>query len=175
MGFEPMSQWHILGHAKILFVNSTMISRRIRFKAISSLSDAFSMLLRVANPLKYIKRLERLKISLYFIVHCPVWLKGSCRIYSHSWYTMQCQHFDTISCCSTDSWFVHRNCWSNGSILLHRADSVCSPHVTQRFLWQVSIHLYIGTCTLMCNSATLPFHYIQSWLKGSWLGEQMWD
>ena len=65
-GIEPPSEQHILGHAKILFVNSTMISRRIRFKAISGLSDAFSMLLWVANPLKHIKRSERLKICLIF-------------------------------------------------------------------------------------------------------------
>ena len=65
-GIEPPSEQHILGHAKILFVNSTMISRRILFKAISGLSDAFSMLLWVANPLKHIKRSERLKICLIF-------------------------------------------------------------------------------------------------------------
>lgn len=78
MGFEPMSQWHILGHAKILFVNSTMISRRIRFKAISGLSDAFSILLWVANPLKHIRRSERLEISFIFCIYiAPYWLKGS--------------------------------------------------------------------------------------------------
>ena len=63
-GMPPSSEQLILEHAKILFVNSTMISRRILFKAISGLSDAFSMLLWVANPLKHIKRSERLEISL---------------------------------------------------------------------------------------------------------------
>ena len=71
MGFEPMSQWHILGHAKILFVNPTMISRRIRFKSISSLSDAFSTLSWVANPLKGIKRLEGFILSLMFYSTLP--------------------------------------------------------------------------------------------------------
>ena len=77
-GIEPPSEQHILGHAKILFVNSTMISRRILFKAISGLSDAFSMLSWVANPLKHIKRSERLKIGLMFCIYiAPYWLKGS--------------------------------------------------------------------------------------------------
>ena len=62
----PSSEQLILEHAQILFVNSTMISRRIRFKAISGLSDAFYILSWVANPLKHIKRSGRLKISLIF-------------------------------------------------------------------------------------------------------------
>ena len=67
-GIEPPSEQLILWHAKILLVNSTMISRRIRFKAISGFSDAFSMLLWVANPLKHVKRSERLEISLIFSI-----------------------------------------------------------------------------------------------------------
>ena len=59
-GVEPSSKQLISSHAKILVVNSMMISHRIRFKAILSHSDAFSTLLRAANPLKYIERLERL-------------------------------------------------------------------------------------------------------------------
>ena len=41
-----------------------MISHRIRFKAIYRLSDAFSVLLWVANPLEYIKRLESVFLNL---------------------------------------------------------------------------------------------------------------
>ena len=63
-GVEPPSEQLILRHAKILLVNVKMISQNIRFKAIYKLSDAFSMLLWVANPLKHVKRLERLKIIL---------------------------------------------------------------------------------------------------------------
>ena len=45
-------------------VNVLEISQNIRFKAIFSLSVAFSILSWVAIPLKHIKRLESLKISL---------------------------------------------------------------------------------------------------------------
>ena len=51
-GVEPPSEQLILRHAKILVVNVLMISQNIRFKAILSHSDAFSLLLWVANPLK---------------------------------------------------------------------------------------------------------------------------
>jgi hypothetical protein len=51
-GIEPPSEQCILGHAKILLVNVKMISQNIRFKAIFSHSDAFSLLLWVANPFK---------------------------------------------------------------------------------------------------------------------------
>jgi len=51
-GVEPPSEQHILRHAKILLVNVKMISQNIRFKAISRLSETFSLLSWVANPLK---------------------------------------------------------------------------------------------------------------------------
>ncbi len=51
-GFEPPSEQLILGHAKILLVNVVMISQNIRFKAVFSHSETFSLLLWVANPLK---------------------------------------------------------------------------------------------------------------------------
>jgi hypothetical protein len=51
-GVEPPSEQLILGHAKILVVNVLMIGQNTRFKAISRLSDAFSLLLWVANSLK---------------------------------------------------------------------------------------------------------------------------
>ena len=57
-GVEPSSEQLISSHAKILVVNVSMISQNIRFKAILSHSDAFSILLWVAIPLKYIERLE---------------------------------------------------------------------------------------------------------------------
>ena len=63
-GVEPPSKQLLLRHAKILVVNVLGISQNIRFKAIFSLSDAFSTLLWVAIPLKHIKRLESLKTSL---------------------------------------------------------------------------------------------------------------
>ena len=66
-GIEPPSEQHILGHAKISLVNLTMISCKIRFKAIYSLSDAFFILSWVANPLGYIKRLETLLHKPYIL------------------------------------------------------------------------------------------------------------
>ena len=59
-GIEPPSEQLILGHAKILVVNSVMISHRIRFKPYYSLSKPLFPLSWVANPLKDLKRLERL-------------------------------------------------------------------------------------------------------------------
>ena len=51
-----------------LVVNVVGISQNIRFKAIFSPSAAFSILSWVAIPLKHIKRLESLKISLESIL-----------------------------------------------------------------------------------------------------------
>ena len=56
-GFEPLSEQHILGHAKILFVNVLMISQNIRFKAILKPSKAFYRSLWLAIPLRPNKRL----------------------------------------------------------------------------------------------------------------------
>ena len=78
-GFEPSSKQLLLRHAKILVVNVVEISQNIRFKAIFSLSDAFSILSWVAIPLKHIKRLESLKISLEKYIASPLirrfWVK----------------------------------------------------------------------------------------------------
>jgi len=70
-GIRTLVQQLILGHAKISLVNLTMISCKIRFKAIYSLSDAFSILSWVANPLEHIKRLETLFHKPLFVVYCP--------------------------------------------------------------------------------------------------------
>ena len=51
-GIRTLVQQLILGHAKILVVNVVMISQNIRFKAVFSHSETFSLLLWVANPLK---------------------------------------------------------------------------------------------------------------------------
>ncbi len=85
-GVEPSSEQLILRHAKILFVNVLMISQNIRFKAILSHSDAFSIFLWVADPLKHIKRLETTFYKPYFyIIHCPITdSKALNRMYSHS-------------------------------------------------------------------------------------------
>ena len=84
---ETPSRSLILRHAKILVeqtvrfavVNVLEISQNIRFKAIFSLSDAFSILSWVAIPLKHIKRLESLKISLEKYIASPLirrfWVK----------------------------------------------------------------------------------------------------
>lgn len=78
-GIEPPSKQLLLRHAKILVVNVLEISQNIRFKAIFSLSAAFSILLWVAIPLKHIKRLESLKISLEKYIASPLiqrfWVK----------------------------------------------------------------------------------------------------
>ena len=63
-GVEPLSNCLSLHMLRFLVVNVVGISQNIRFKAIFSLSDAFSILSWVAIPLKHIKRLESLKISL---------------------------------------------------------------------------------------------------------------
>ena len=78
-GFELSSKQLLLRHAKILVVNVLEISQNIRFKAIFSLFDAFSILSWVAIPLKHIKRLESLKISLEKYIASPLirrfWVK----------------------------------------------------------------------------------------------------
>ena len=78
-GVEPASKQLLLRHAKILVVNVVEISQNIRFKAIFSPSVAFSILSWVAIPLKHIKRLESLKISLEKYIASPLirrfWVK----------------------------------------------------------------------------------------------------
>ena len=59
-GIEPPSEQLILGHAKILVVNSVMISHRIRLSHITASLSRFLPLSWVANPLKDLKRSERL-------------------------------------------------------------------------------------------------------------------
>lgn len=57
-GVEPVSQQFTSHTLRFLFVNASMISQSIRFKAIYSRSDAFLSILWVANPLNTLKRLE---------------------------------------------------------------------------------------------------------------------
>ena len=78
-GSNPVSDCLFWDTLRFLVVNVLGISQNIRFKAIFSPSVAFSILSWVAIPLKHIKRLESLKISLEKYIASPLirgfWVK----------------------------------------------------------------------------------------------------